>query len=239
MHKHAKCSPEAANNAVRSHHSCPHLSTCCSCALRGPAAPASRAASSDAATSASKSRSSHCGCALHARGQRCSSQTHKNQGLQLLGSRCCRHIQPKATCCFVVPMQLHAKLLQVQIHWAWPCFAFTSAKSALLGAQQDQKQAAHLRSATARPRRCLPCAARRLQSPAVRVDALPRSLAAIWPIRAAHSRCRLCSAPAVPARVRNHALTRTATDSTLSDTCLKGATKACAAPAQHQVCSQH
>ena len=52
----------------------------------------------------------------NARGQRCSSQTHKNQGLQLLGSRCCRYKQPKATCCFVVPLQLHAKLLQVQIH---------------------------------------------------------------------------------------------------------------------------
>ena len=118
-----------------------------------------------------------------------------------------------------MPLHLHDKVAEgAEFPWAGPQCGFTYAQAVLLGAQQDQGQAAHLRSAAARPRRCLPCAARCFQSPALRLEAVPCSLAAIWPITAEHSRCRLCSAPAIATRVRNRAFTRTAQNRTLSDT---------------------
>ena len=148
------------------------------------------------------------------------------------------HQTAQSNLLLVVPLQLHAKLVKVKTHLGTAIVCPYEREICVVGCSTGP-ETAHLRSATARPRRCLPCAARCFQSPRVRVDALPCSLAAIWPIRAEHSRCRLCSAPAVPRRVRHHALTRTIEDSILSDTRWKGATEACPAPAQHQVCSQH
>ena len=208
VHKHATCSPEVANNAARSYHSCPHLSTCCSCTLRDPAAPAGCAASSDAATSPSNSKSPHSGCALHASDQRYSSRTHKNQASSSWHQHEVLHIQTaqSSVCCFVVPLQLHDKFAanaaplgqghnvasQVPTRCCW---VLSRTKDRQLTCTAPQ----HV------PAGVCPVRPGVSSCPCLGLMGLPCSLAAIWPIRAEHSRCRLCSAPAVPTRVRNRA----------------------------------